>query len=58
MDSNQKAVVMKPTFGGVTSLDTQDLADLNSALADGWKVNQIAVSTNGAILVILEKQAG
>jgi hypothetical protein len=48
----QKAISVNPTFGGTTSLDVTELASL---LADGWRVTQTAPSTNGAILVILDK---
>ena len=48
----QKAISVNPTFGGTTSLD---LAELASLLADGWIVVQTEPSTNGAILVILQK---
>jgi hypothetical protein len=49
---NQKAVVVTPVFGGGTTLD---LSALTAALDDGWVVNQTSPSSNGAILVILEK---
>jgi hypothetical protein len=48
----QKAISVNPTFGDTTSLDVTELASL---LADGWTVAQTAPSTNGAILVILNK---
>ena len=48
----QTAVVVNPTFGGTTSLD---LSALKPLLDEGWLVNSTCASTNGAILVILEK---
>jgi len=50
----QIAVSVNPTFGGITSLD---LSALKPLLDDGWLVNSTCASTNGAILVILEKDA-
>jgi len=48
----QTAVIVNPTFGGTTSLDMGQLTPL---LDDGWLVNSTCASSNGAILVILEK---
>jgi hypothetical protein len=53
MAKQQKAVVVKPTFGGDTSLD---LTDLKLAMDCGWTVSDMAESSNGAILVILEQE--
>ncbi len=49
----QKALAVNPVFGGVTSLD---VAELNAQLADGWAVVATAESSNGTILVVLEKE--
>jgi len=49
----QTAVVVNPTFGGTTSLD---LGQLQPLLEDNWLVNSTCASTNGAILVILERE--
>jgi hypothetical protein len=51
----QKPVVVKPLFGGETSLDIGQLAQFMEN--GGWLVVDMAESTNGAILVILEKQS-
>jgi hypothetical protein len=48
----QTAVTVNPTFGGTTSLDIGQLTPL---LDDGWFVNSSCASSNGAILVILER---
>jgi hypothetical protein len=48
----QKAIAVNPTFGATTSLD---LSQLTPLLDDGWIVNQTAPGSNGAILVILQK---
>jgi hypothetical protein len=50
----QMATSVNPIFGGTTSLD---VTELNKLLADGWAVVNTAESSNGTILVILEKEA-
>jgi hypothetical protein len=49
----QTAVSVNPIQGGTTSLD---LAQLKPLLDDGWLVNSTCASSDGAILIILEKE--
>jgi hypothetical protein len=53
MAKQQRVAIVTPTFGGNTSLD---VTDLKLAIAAGWLVTDMAESTNGAILVILEQE--
>ncbi len=49
---NQLAIVVRPTFGGDTGLNT---TELDQKLSEGWQVVSTEASTNGAILVIIQK---
>lgn len=49
---SQLAIVVRPTFGGDTGLNT---TELDQKLSDGWQVVSTEASSNGAILVIIEK---
>ena len=48
----QTAVTVNPVFGGTTTLD---LGQLTRLLDEGWLVNSTCASTNGAMLVVLER---